>query len=336
MKQLLTHPGRKRGALGVKALRGLLVSLAAALVLWACLPPDPWNLEGTSAQPGTIRTLEIPVGDLLFNARIAGSGSGEFVLLLHGFPQTSYEWRHQLRALGEAGYRAVAPDQRGYSPLARPAEVAEYTLLHLAADVVSMADALGATKFHLVGHDWGAVVAWVVAQLVPERLISLTALSIPHPDALVAAMGGEGSCQSSASSYILDFTSPQVVDVALADDMAVLRSVFGGVRDVAVEEYLRVVGNREALTAALNWYRANLAWPAIPGLELGPIRVPTLYVWSDKDGTVCRDAALLTKRYVTAPYRFEVLRGVNHWIADTASDRLNPLVLNHIRANRGR
>jgi pimeloyl-ACP methyl ester carboxylesterase len=294
----------------------------------------------TSAHPSAIRTRPISLGNLTFNARVAGPPHGELVLLLHGFPQTSYEWRHQLPALGRAGFRAVAPDQRGYSPGARPVFVLQYTVLHLALDILAMADSLRAWRFHLVGHDWGAVVAWIVTRLAPQRVITLNALSIPHPDALAAALVNENSCQSSASGYFDDFLAPNVEDIALADDAAVLRSVFQGVESHAIEEYLRVLGNRDALGAALNWYRANLTpsngshGATLPALQLGRIHVPTLYIWGDRDGTVCRDAAERTASYVAAPYRFEVLEGVNHWIPDTASDRLTPLLLAHLQRYR--
>ncbi|MEA3055414.1 MAG: hypothetical protein QOD30_846, partial [Actinomycetota bacterium] len=136
--------------------------------------------------------MQIAVGENTFEARVAGPDDGEPVLLLHGFPQTSYSWRAQLEALGAAGYRAIAPDQRGYSPGARPTEVEAYAIEHLVADVVGMADALGLERFDLVGHDWGAAVAWATAITRPDRVRSLAALSVPHPDAFRRALQGEG------------------------------------------------------------------------------------------------------------------------------------------------
>ena len=124
-----------------------------------------------------VARVELAVGDLVFDARAEGPADGELVLLLHGFPQTSLSWRHQLGALAAAGYRAVAPDQRGYSPGARPADVAEYRIERLVGDVLGFADALGVERFHLVGHDWGGAVAWQVAGRHPERLRTVTSLS---------------------------------------------------------------------------------------------------------------------------------------------------------------
>jgi pimeloyl-ACP methyl ester carboxylesterase len=117
-----------------------------------------------------LNRIQIPVGEDVFDASVAGPEDGEVVLLLHGFPQTSWSWRHQLQALGDAGYRAVAPDQRGYSPGARPEEVERYAIPALVGDVIAIADELGAHRFHLVGHDWGAAVAWQVAGRHPDRL----------------------------------------------------------------------------------------------------------------------------------------------------------------------
>ncbi|MGH9248466.1 MAG: alpha/beta fold hydrolase, partial [Acidimicrobiales bacterium] len=127
---------------------------------------------------------EIAVGPHTFDALADGPEDGELVLLLHGFPQTSAAWRDQVAALAAAGYRAVAPDQRGYSPRARPTELAAYAMPELVGDVIGFADVLGAERFHLVGHDWGGAVAWQVAGRHPERLHTLAAVSTPHPEAM--------------------------------------------------------------------------------------------------------------------------------------------------------
>src|SRR5687768_9465199 len=135
--------------------------------------------------------IEIPAGEFVFDALAAGPADGELVVLLHGFPQTSHSWRHLLPVLAEAGYRALAPDQRGYSPRARPESVDDYRIEHLVADVLAIADWEGGHRFHLIGHDWGAAVAWQVAGRYPQRLRTLTVLSVPHPMAMSRAMAGE-------------------------------------------------------------------------------------------------------------------------------------------------
>jgi pimeloyl-ACP methyl ester carboxylesterase len=271
--------------------------------------------------------LELAVGDLVFDARADGPADGELVLLLHGFPQTSLAWRHQLAALGAAGYRAVAPDQRGYSRRARPAEVEEYGGDRLAGDVLAFADVLGADRFHLVGHDWGGAIAWQVGGRHPERLRTLTSVSTPHPAAFRRAI--EESDQADRSGYILDFRSPEAEAFFLDDDAATLRTLYSasGLDEEAAAEYVRVMTEPGALTAALNWYRA-----ADLGLVegLGPITTPTLYVWSTNDPALGREAAEGTGEHVDGPYRFEALDGVSHWIGEETPDALNALLLDHL------
>jgi pimeloyl-ACP methyl ester carboxylesterase len=274
--------------------------------------------------------IEIPVGPLTFDGLAAGPDGGDGVLLLHGFPQTSHSWLDQLDALGAAGYRAVAFDQRGYSPRARPAEEAAYRTPELTADVIGVADALGMERFHLVGHDWGGAVAWQVGGRHADRLRTLTVLSTPHPAAMRLALAGEtGGDQAQRSSYIPVFREPGSQDRLLADDAQILRMIFLAAGMPAGREapYLEALGTPEALGAALNWYRAaDLS--LVDGL--GPITSPTLYVWSTEDPALGREAAEATARFVEGPYRFEVLDGVGHWIPELAPERLNDLLLDHL------
>lgn len=283
---------------------------------------------------GGAEAIELQVGDYVFDALVQGPEDGEVVFLLHGFPETSYEWRAQMPVLASAGYRAIAPNQRGYSPGARPANVEDYELTLLVADVLGMADELGVERFHLVGHDWGAAVAWVVAVTAPERLISLTALSVPHPDAFATVLADMTSCQYGASAYFDFFVMPTSQATILANDAAIFRdTLLGTVEEEVVEEYLAVLGTEEALGAALNWYRANVADRTLEAPVRGPVEVPTLFIWSDGDTSLCRDGADLTEQYVNADYRFEVLEGVDHWIADHAPDELNVLLLEQLAAH---
>lgn len=268
----------------------------------------------------------IDVGELSFDARIAGPADGEPVLLLHGFPQTSREWSAQLAALGEAGYRAVAPDQRGYSPGARPTAADAYAGEHLVADVLGIADVLGFERFHLVGHDWGAAVAWFVGAEAPERIVTVNPISVPHPDAFSAELAREGSAQRQASFYFELFVSPDMEDTFLANDKQMLRGIYAGLPDDAVEEYVAFF-DRDALTGGLNWYRANVGGDAFP--STGTITVPTMYIWSDQDQALAREPAEMTKDHVTGPYRFEVIEGVNHWVPELAADRVDELLLDH-------
>lgn len=273
---------------------------------------------------------EIAVGPHTFDALADGPEDGELVLLLHGFPQTSAAWRDQVAALAAAGYRAVAPDQRGYSPRARPTELAAYAMPELVGDVVGFADGLGAERFHLVGHDWGGAVAWQVAGRHPDRLHTLAAVSTPHPEALGRAYRGDlGGDQAERSGYMTFFRQPDSQDRMLENDAAVFRLLFSGsgMPEGREQTYIEALGTPQALGAALNWYRAA----SVADAEgLGPITTPTLYVWSTDDLALGREAAEATAQCVEGPYRFAVIEGVSHWIAEQAPDRLNRLLLDHI------
>jgi pimeloyl-ACP methyl ester carboxylesterase len=273
---------------------------------------------------------EIAVGALTFDALADGPEDAELVLLLHGFPQTSASWHDQVTALAAAGYRAVAPDQRGYSPRARPTELAAYAMPELVGDVIGFADALGAARFHLVGHDWGGAVAWHVAARHPDRLHTLSVVSTPHPTALRRAYTGDlGGDQAERSGYMTFFRQPDSQDRILENDAAVFRLLFAGsgMPEGRERPYLEALGNPQALGAALNWYRAA----SVADAEgLGPITTPTLYVWSTEDVALGTEAAEATAQCVEGPYHFAVIEGVSHWIAEQAPDRLNQLLLDHI------
>lgn len=279
--------------------------------------------------------IAIPVGDEVFTGLAAGPESGGLVLLLHGFPQTAWMWRHQLLALADAGYRAVAPDQRGYSPGARPADDDRYRLSHLVADVLAIADDIGGHTFHLVGHDWGGAVAWQLAGRYPQRLRSLTSLSVPHPAAFGRAMAGErGSDQAQRSSYIDVFRRDGQADVMLADDAQVLRVMLlaSGLTEPEIGPYLDRMREPGALRAALAWYRAT-SLTEVEGL--GPITTPTLYLWGTDDPALGRVAAELTAEHVEGPYRFEALDGVGHWVAEQAPEVTSRMLLEHLASHRG-
>jgi pimeloyl-ACP methyl ester carboxylesterase len=273
---------------------------------------------------------EITTADgLVFTARVAGPDDGSPVLLLHGFPQTSRCWAAQLDALAAAGFRAIAFDQRGYSPGARPDDVAAYKPAALVADVLHVADACGVDRFDLVGHDFGGMVAWMVAGHDPDRVRTLTVASTPHPAAFKASYQGS-SDQNERSGYMRSFRAAErgaTEAQLLADGAAGLRSVYAGLAPDAVEEYVAVLGQPGALVAAIDWYRSmsGTASAATP-----PASVPTLYVWSDQDPSLGRDAAEATAALVTGPYRFEVLEGVGHWIPEQAADTFTGLLIEHL------
>jgi len=266
-----------------------------------------------------------------FDAIAAGPVDGDVVLCLHGFPQFADAWTPVLEALGVAGFRAVAFDQRGYSPGARPAGIAAYGMPHLVTDVIAVTDKLGATRFHLIGHDWGGAVAWAAAGAHADRLKTLTVLSTPHSEALTAAIRGDPD-QQTRSGYMLMFRAPEGVaeTYLLGDDAANLRAVYKGkVAPGQIDSIVERLGDGGALTPALGWYRAMADNPRV-----GQIIVPTLFVWGDEDQALGRTAALATARHVEGPYRFEIVEGGSHWLIDERPDAIIALIAPHLHAPR--
>jgi pimeloyl-ACP methyl ester carboxylesterase len=278
---------------------------------------------------------QITIGPgLTFDTLTAGEPTAPLVLLLHGFAESMHCWCAQVATVAAAGYRAIAPSQRGYSPEARPPtnDTANYHIDRLMDDAMAIVAACGYgdARFHLGGHDWGGSIAWSLADRYPQRLASLTVLSRPHPSAFNRALQLPDGDQAHRSRHHRAFLEPDAADAVLADNSRWLRErlAAAGVPAAAIEQHLGVLGNKDAMEAALAWYRAR---GAIRG-PLGMIEVPTLYIWGDADDTVGRIAAEGTKDFVSAPYRFEVLPGVGHFASDQAPDRVNELLLSHLAA----
>jgi pimeloyl-ACP methyl ester carboxylesterase len=266
--------------------------------------------------------MEIKVRGLTFDLYEGGPSDGEPVLLLHGFPQDHREFDLLLPRLHDAGLRTYAFDQRGYSPGARPAEVSAYAITEPVADALAVLDELGLESAHVVGHDWGAQVGWLLAALHPTRVRTLTAVSVPHPKAMLLALRVRPS-QRARLSYFALFRSRVAEPVLLARDAAVLRGLLRPVGERA-GLYVGAMRDRARLTGGLNWYR-GLAGEQLKGA--GVVTVPTTYVWSDRAGAVGRTAALRTRDWVSADYQMVVLRGVSHFVPEEAPEALAGAVL---------
>ena len=282
--------------------------------------------------PRAIDRIEIEAGGFIFTGRACGPHDGRRVLLLHGFPQTSWAWRDQLWSLGHAGFRAVAPDQRGYCTGARPSETSDYGTEHLVGDVIALADSMEMARFDLVGHDWGGLLGWIVAERFPDRVRSLSAVSAPHPLALRSALSGGDQEQTASTRTTASLQEPDVPEGLLlgpeGDGSGLLRLLReSGLDDEDAAMYAAALSEPGALTAALNWYRA-MDPGALVGLE--PVRVPTMYVWPTGDAAIGRVAAEGTREHVQGPYRFEVLEGVSHWVPETAPEQLSALLIRHL------
>jgi pimeloyl-ACP methyl ester carboxylesterase len=282
----------------------------------------------------TVKQISISP-DLTFDALAAGEDGAPLVLLLHGFPESMYQWRAQLSALADMGYRAIAPNQRGYSQGARPdpRDPSRYHIHRLTEDALAIVAACGygETRFHLVGHDWGGAVAWALADQAAERLASLTVLSRPHPNAFNRALEMPDGDQAHRSRHHSAFLELDTGDKLLADDAKSLRKALAAasVPGFAIEEHLSVLGNKEAMEAALAWYRARGAIRT----PLGPTRVPTLYIWGNADETVGRAAAEGTVDFIAAPYRFVELEGGGHFTAEEMPERVSELMLEHLQTH---
>jgi pimeloyl-ACP methyl ester carboxylesterase len=255
--------------------------------------------------------MQISVRGFTFEVHVGGPLDGTPLLLLHGFPQHSGEWDLVAPLLHAAGYQTIAIDQRGYSPGARPTDVSAYRISEPVADALAVLDARGIGTVHVVGHDWGAMVGWHLAGRHPDRVRTLTAVSIPHPMA-VATAAAEDADQRERLSYMELFRQEgKAEEVLLAEDARRLCAMFAGCPDVRVKEYVEPMQVPGALTGALNWYR-------VPPERLDAVEVPVTYVWGDRDTAIGPVAARRCADWVRGPYQFVPLSGFSHWIPDEA------------------
>ncbi|MBT6277695.1 MAG: alpha/beta hydrolase, partial [Chromatiales bacterium] len=275
-----------------------------------------------------IETQYITVGELNFTVDVAGEPSSPAVIMLHGFPQSRHSWSPMAGMLASHGFRAIAPDQRGYSPGARPTDVSDYHTDHLIRDVVALADAFDIDRFHLVGHDWGGQIAWLTATQHSERLLSLTVLSRPHPAAFAQAMERDAA-QANRSRHHKAFQDQDMASKLLAEGAKAVRNtlcfenaqgLFGKeatqgplkrrMSDAMADQHLSVLGTEQAMNAALNWYRSAFAGGSTLAIaDVPPVTVPTLYLWGNEDMSVGKIAATLTADQVHALYTFETIDG---------------------------
>ncbi len=254
-------------------------------------------------------------------------GEGTPVLLLHGWPDSAALWRNQVPALTAAGYQVITPDLRGFGRSARPEGVESYQLANAVADVAAVLDAAGAPTAHVVGHDWGAAVAWLTAMHLPDRVRTLTAVSVPHPAAPNTLR------QREMAWYQLFFQFEEVAEATLRHhDWAALRELAPGYADI--DRAIADLSRPGALTASLNWYRANLA-PRVPGPRprLPPVKAPTLGVWSDGDRYLDGTRMRASGDLVSGPWRYAEISGASHWIPLDAPEELSRLLLDWLNSH---
>jgi pimeloyl-ACP methyl ester carboxylesterase len=259
----------------------------------------------------------VQANGLRFRTMVDGPPSGELAILLHGFPEGAESWSEQVDALAQAGALAVAPDTRGYGLSDAPRAVDDYAISNLVEDVAGIIKAFGRTSAHVAGHDWGATLAWFFASLHPEMTKTLTVLSVGHPAALRAAIANDED-QQARSRYIGLFLQEGKAESVLSENEFMrLRAMLGsGVPGGVVDHFVRSLSRPGRLTAALNYYRANLT----PGHAWGGLRhdvkvkAPTVLLWGDHDPALGRLQAEKTAEHMTGDYRLEVLEGAGHWL----------------------
>ena len=294
------------------------------------------------------RVHQVDVGGVRLVVGEDGPADGPPVLLLHGFPDNRHLWRHQVTALADAGHRVLAPDLRGFGDSDRPDGVDAYALPLLVTDLVGLLDHLGVERTAVVGHDWGAVLAWAFTSAHPDRVDRLVAVSVGHPAARAAA----GIEQQVKGAYILGFLVPGLAERTLPRrDWWWLRRAWGAATSDGHPDLARQVADLSrpgALTAALSWYRANIRPPRVPlpgpvrrrlprpaapqrpRTPRHPVTCPVMGVWSTGDPVLTEAQMTGSARHVAGPWRYERVEGAGHWVPVEAPERLSELLVDFL------
>ena len=270
---------------------------------------------------------DVSVDELTFTCRVSGlENDGEAVILLHGFPETSRMYYDLIPVLVSEGFKVVAPDQRGYSPGARPSKISEYSIDKLSQDILNIADAFQFKKFHLIGHDWGSAVGWVTVAFHSERVISWTALSVPHLDAFFKAMNNNPE-QQRKSQYIKFFKKPILPEFYFSIfGYKYLRDIWRKSSKEEIEKYLEVFKQKGALKSSLNWYRANMK---NDDKSIGDIAAPTLIIYGLKDMAIGEKSVDESEKYLKGDYKIEKLES-GHWLIQESFEAVSKSIINHL------
>jgi len=252
------------------------------------------------------------------------TGQGRPVVLLHGFPDSGRLWRHQVTALAEAGFQVIVPDLRGYGLSDKPDSVEAYSLPVLAGDVMAVLADAGVERAHVVGHDWGAALAWAIASLAPGTVDHLAVLSVGHPSTFRRTLE-----QRQKSWYMLLFQFPGVAERWLTENN--WANMIGAGHPDADQVVADIEANG-SLVPGLNWYRANVGpetWVG-PPVQLPPVQAPTMGIWSTGDFALTEVQMTDSAENVAGPWRYERLDGPGHWLQLDAPDKVNALLLDFL------
>lgn len=280
------------------------------------------------------KTIQIKIDELIFDCRTEGNEENALVILLHGWPETSHMWKKLMSSLSGRGYYCVAPNLRGYSENACPKGKKHYSLDKLVKDVIDISKFLNKAKFHLIGHDWGALIGWKLVHDHQDKILSWTGISVPHPQAFGKAMMTNEE-QIKMSQYVKNFQLPYLPEKGLRkDDFKILRKLWKNCEPAEIDDYLKVFSNPKQLTASLNYYRSNykLLKQAANGQILGDINVPTLFIWGNKDIAVGSHSVNESHGFMKKDYEFIELDS-GHWLIQTAYIELEKAISKHIFRN---
>jgi len=265
-----------------------------------------------------------------------GPSDGPAIILLHGFPENSYAWKRQIPFIASAGYRVWAPDQRGYNLSDKPQGIAAYNLDELAADVIGLINAMGQNQVVLVGHDWGAAVAWWVAAKYPDRLAKLVVMNVPHDEVMQKNLR-HSFTQMKKSWYMFFYQLPWLPEILskrhdwkLLVDTLINSSRPGTFTDNDLQQYRQAWSQPKAYQSMLNWYRAVFQKPAIP-LSNSRITVPTLLIWGAQDKFLGKEMAQPSID-LCDDGRLAFIEDASHWLQHEEPEQVNELIMEFLKA----
>ena len=274
-----------------------------------------------------IKEEKIKIEALTFDCRVLGDKDDVLVVFLHGFPETSFMWIDLMKEISPKGFYCVAPNLRGYSKDAIPKGKKHYSINKLSADILNITKKLGKEKFHLIGHDWGAVIGWYLTHEYSENILSWSSLSVPHISAFAKAITSNED-QIKKSQYIKNFQIPYLPEMRIRkNDFELFRKLWKNSSEEEINDYLSVFKNKRSLTSAINYYRANYEILRKP--SIGNIEVPTLFIWGEKDMAIGAISVENNHQYMKAYYKFIKLNA-DHWLIQTKFDEIKKEIGEHL------